>query len=100
MTSAPVWRGKRRTGISVAIGKEHIMTNETTLTYQVYVTPIIATATKDVPPGQSRSTWSPISATLICVRNDAVLVDPLMTILQRIPAADCSPPPAPNATPA
>jgi hypothetical protein len=35
------------------------MTTETALTYQVYVTPIIAIAGKDVPLGQSRSTWSP-----------------------------------------
>ena len=48
------------------------MTSETTLTYQVYVAPIIAMAAKDVPPGQSRSTWSPISATLISGRHDAV----------------------------
>jgi hypothetical protein len=34
------------------------MTIETALTYQVYVAPIIAIAGKDVPPGQSRSTWS------------------------------------------
>jgi len=27
-----------------------------TLAYQGYVTPILATATKDIPPGQSRST--------------------------------------------
>ena len=64
------------------------MTNETTLTYQVYVTPILATATKDIPPGQSRSTWSPISATLISGRRDAVLVDPLMTIEQGMAVAD------------
>jgi hypothetical protein len=50
MTSAPIWRGQRRTDISVAIGKEHIMTNGTILTYQVYVAPIIAMAGKDVPP--------------------------------------------------
>jgi len=31
---------------------------------------------KDIPPGQSRSTWSPISATLISGQHDAVLVDP------------------------
>ena len=48
------------------------MTSETTLTYQVYVAPIIAMAGKDIPPGQSRSTWSPISATLISGRHDAV----------------------------
>ena len=64
------------------------MTNETGLSYQVYVTPIIATATKDFPPGQSRSTWSPISATLISGRQDAVLVDPLLTIEQGMAVAD------------
>jgi hypothetical protein len=30
-----------------------------TLTYQIYVTPILATATKDIPPGQSRSNLEP-----------------------------------------
>src|SRR5260221_2150204 len=88
MTSAPIWRDKRRTDISVAISKEHIMISETTLTYQVYVAPIIAMAGKDVPPGQSRSTWSPISATLISGRHDAVLVDPLMTVEQGMAVAD------------
>jgi NAD(P)-dependent dehydrogenase (short-subunit alcohol dehydrogenase family) len=39
------------------------MTTKTALTYQVYVTPIIATAAKEFSPGQSRSTWSPIEAT-------------------------------------
>ena len=64
------------------------MTSESTLTYQVYVAPIIAMAGKDVPPGQSRSTWSPISATLISGRHDAVLVDPLMTVEQGMAVAD------------
>jgi glyoxylase-like metal-dependent hydrolase (beta-lactamase superfamily II) len=64
------------------------MMSESTLTYQVYVAPIIAMAGKDVPPGQSRSTWSPISATLISGRHDAVLVDPLMTVEQGMAVAD------------
>ena len=64
------------------------MLSEPTLTYQVYVAPIIAMAGRDVPPGQSRSTWSPISATLICGRYDAVLVDPLMTVEQGMAVAD------------
>jgi glyoxylase-like metal-dependent hydrolase (beta-lactamase superfamily II) len=64
------------------------MTNGTALTYQVYVAPIIAMAGKDIPPGQSRSTWSPISATLISGRQDAVLVDPLMTVEQGMAVAD------------
>src|SRR3984885_4446253 len=84
----PIQRQAGETNISVAIGKGRIMTNETTLTYQVYVTPIIATATKDLPPGQSRATWSPISATLISGRRDAVLVDPLMTVEQGMAVAD------------
>jgi glyoxylase-like metal-dependent hydrolase (beta-lactamase superfamily II) len=62
--------------------------SDTTLTYQVYVTPIIATAGKDLPPGQSRAIWSPISATLISGQHDAVLVDPLMTIEQGMAVAD------------
>jgi hypothetical protein len=62
--------------------------SDTTLTYQVFVAPIIAIAGKDVPPGQSRSTWSPISATLISGRHDAVLVDPLMTVEQGMAVAD------------
>ena len=64
------------------------LVSETTLTYQVYVAPIIAMAGKDIPPGQSRSTWSPISATLISGRHDAVLVDPLMTVEQGMAVAD------------
>jgi len=32
------------------------MASESSLTYQVYVAPIIAMAGKDVPPGQSRAT--------------------------------------------
>ena len=64
------------------------MMSESTLTYQVYVAPIIAMAGKDIPPGQSRSTWSPISATLISGRHDAVLVDPLMTVEQGMAVAD------------
>src|ERR1700748_1467934 len=84
----PIQRDQRRTNISVAIAKEHTMTNGTTLTYQVYVAPIIAMAGKDVSPGQSRSTWSPISATPISGRHDAVLVDPLMTVEQGMAVAD------------
>ena len=64
------------------------MTTNSALTYQVYVAPIIPMAGDDVPPGQSRSTWSPISATLISGQLDAVLVDPLMTIEQGTAVAD------------
>jgi glyoxylase-like metal-dependent hydrolase (beta-lactamase superfamily II) len=64
------------------------MTSNPTLTYEVYVAPIIAMAGNDIPPGQSRSTWSPISATLISGQHDAVLADPLMTVEQGMAVAD------------
>jgi glyoxylase-like metal-dependent hydrolase (beta-lactamase superfamily II) len=64
------------------------MTSNSALTYQVYVAPIIPMAGNDMPPGQSRSTWSPISATLISGERDAVLVDPLMTVEQGMAVAD------------
>ena len=59
--------------------------SESSLTYQVYVAPIIAMAGKDVPPGQSRSTWSPISATLIRRWTPSVR---LMTVEQGMAEAD------------
>src|SRR6476660_556286 len=49
------------------------------LNYEVFVSPIVATALTDIPPGETRRTWSPISATLISGDTDAVLVDALMT---------------------
>jgi glyoxylase-like metal-dependent hydrolase (beta-lactamase superfamily II) len=52
------------------------------LSYDVFVAPIIPTTSTDVAPGESVRTWSPISATLISGTNDAVLVDPLLTIDQ------------------
>src|SRR5260370_2296364 len=43
---------------------------------------------QDVPPGQTRYTGDPISAPLISGRDDAVLVDPLMTVEQGMAVAD------------
>src|ERR1051326_2193891 len=50
-----------------------------TLTYEVFVSPIVPTALTDIPPGETERTWSPISSTLIFGDRDAVLIDPLMT---------------------
>lgn len=49
------------------------------LTYDVFVAPSIPTATTDLPPDLDQRVWSPISATLVSGKRDAVLVDPLMT---------------------
>src|SRR5260370_28190773 len=50
------------------------------LQWKVFVGPSKPVVTNDVPPGLPRRMWSPISATLISGKRDAVLVDPLMTI--------------------
>jgi glyoxylase-like metal-dependent hydrolase (beta-lactamase superfamily II) len=50
------------------------------MTYHVFVSEIRPIVTEDLPPDTKQRTWSPIAATLISGRRDAVLVDPLMTI--------------------
>src|SRR6266851_8826701 len=49
------------------------------LQWDVFVAPSKPVVTDDVLPGFPRM-WSPISATLISGKRDAVLVDPLMTV--------------------
>ncbi len=50
------------------------------LTWDVFVAPSKPVVTSDLPSDLPKRTWSPISATLIHGRHDAVLVDPLMTV--------------------
>ena len=52
------------------------------LTSKVFVTPGIPMVTSDLPPGQERRLWSPISSTLISGKRDAVLVDTFVTVDQ------------------
>jgi len=52
------------------------------LNWEVFVTPGIPVATRDVPPGQKQRTYSPISSTLIYGKRDAVLVDTFLTVKQ------------------
>jgi len=52
------------------------------LTSKVFVTPGIPIVTSDLPPGQERRLWSPISSTLISGKRDAVLVDTFVTVDQ------------------
>ena len=59
-----------------------------TLTWNTFVAPAAPIASDSLAPGQSRRTWSPISATLISGERDAVLVDPLMTFEQGHALAD------------
>ena len=52
------------------------------LTSKVFVTPGIPIVTSDLPPGEERRLWSPISSTLISGKRDAVLVDTFVTVDQ------------------
>jgi len=57
-------------------------TRDMPLNWEVFVTPGIPTVTSDLPPGTEQRMWSPIAATLISGKRDAVLVDALMTVEQ------------------
>ena len=57
-----------------------IATADRLLTYRVFVSEVRPIVIPDLPPDTKQRTWSPISATLIEGKQDAVLVDPLMTI--------------------
>jgi glyoxylase-like metal-dependent hydrolase (beta-lactamase superfamily II) len=52
------------------------------LTWDVFVTPGIPIVISDLPPGQERRLWSPISSTLVSGKRDAVLVDTFVTVEQ------------------
>jgi glyoxylase-like metal-dependent hydrolase (beta-lactamase superfamily II) len=58
------------------------------LTFDVYVAPSVPTVSDDPPPGATERLWSPISATLVMGRRDAVLVDALLTVGQARDLAD------------
>ena len=58
-------------------------TGDSALKWDVFVTPGIPTVSNvDLPPGQRKRMWSPISSTLIHGKRDAVLVDTFITIDQ------------------
>jgi glyoxylase-like metal-dependent hydrolase (beta-lactamase superfamily II) len=58
------------------------------LAYDVFVTPMIPVANSDIPPGQTERVWSPTASTLISGAEDAVLIDPLLTVDQATALAD------------
>jgi glyoxylase-like metal-dependent hydrolase (beta-lactamase superfamily II) len=61
-----------------------IGTRNTPLNWDVLVAPGIPVVTDDLPPGAKQRIFSPVSATLIFGKRDAVLVDALLTIDQAI----------------
>jgi glyoxylase-like metal-dependent hydrolase (beta-lactamase superfamily II) len=58
------------------------------LDYSVYVAPPKPVVSDDVPPGEGRRMWSPTASTLIHGEQDAILVDPLMTVDESRALAD------------
>src|SRR5438132_8857187 len=61
-----------------------IGTRKTPLNWDVIVAPGIPVVTDDLPPGAKQRIFSPVSATLIFGKRDAVLVDALLTIDQAV----------------
>ena len=59
-----------------------VKTQHTALRWDVFVAPCIPMTTSDLPPGIPQRMFSPTSATLISRKQDAVLVDTLLTIEQ------------------
>src|ERR1700745_2678494 len=59
-----------------------------TLKWEVFVSPQVAVITSDLPPGATEKKWSPISSTLISGERDAVLVDTFITMEQNRELAD------------
>jgi glyoxylase-like metal-dependent hydrolase (beta-lactamase superfamily II) len=57
-------------------------TENTSLTWDLFLAPSILTITSDVPPGETARPWPPISSTLISGERDAVLVDTPITVEQ------------------
>src|SRR5271154_6034567 len=67
---------------SLAWGVRRLMSENPKLSWDVFVSPVQLVVEDDLPPGEQCRYWPPISATLISGERDAVLVDPLMTIVQ------------------
>ena len=57
-------------------------TDNTSLTWDLFLARSIPAITSDVPPGETERPWPPISSTLISGERDAVLVDTPITIEQ------------------
>jgi len=57
-------------------------TENTSLTWQVFLAPSIPAIAPDVAPGETARPWPPISSTLISGARDAVLVDTPITVEQ------------------
>jgi glyoxylase-like metal-dependent hydrolase (beta-lactamase superfamily II) len=57
-------------------------TDNTSLTWDLFLAPSIPAITSDVPPGETERPWPPISSTLISGERDAVLVDTPITVEQ------------------
>src|SRR5712675_1516402 len=54
----------------------------TSLTWEVFLSPSVPAIAPDVPPGETARPWPPISSTLISGERDAVLVDTPITVDQ------------------
>ena len=71
-------QGQSNTGAS----KTGLTSQKTVLGWDVFLAPSIPAITSDLPPGEKRRPWPPISSTVISGERDAVLVDTPITVEQ------------------
>jgi glyoxylase-like metal-dependent hydrolase (beta-lactamase superfamily II) len=62
--------------------RREFLTENTFLTWEVFLAASIPAIAPDVPPGETARPWPPISSTLISGERDAVLVDTPITVEQ------------------
>jgi glyoxylase-like metal-dependent hydrolase (beta-lactamase superfamily II) len=62
--------------------RREFLTENTSLTWEVFLAASIPAIAPDVPPGETARPWPPISSTLISGERDAVLVDAPITVEQ------------------
>jgi glyoxylase-like metal-dependent hydrolase (beta-lactamase superfamily II) len=62
--------------------RREFLTENTSLTWEVFLAASIPAIAPDVPPGETTRPWPPISSTLISGERDAVLVDTPITVEQ------------------
>ena len=62
--------------------RREFLTENTSLTWEVFLAASIPAIAPDVPPGETARPWPPISSTLISGERDAVLVDTPITVEQ------------------
>jgi glyoxylase-like metal-dependent hydrolase (beta-lactamase superfamily II) len=81
-TTWPIRADQARSMHGQSDGSNSNTTQNISLRWDVFLAPSIPAITSDLPPGEKRRPWPPISSTVISGERDAVLVDTPITVEQ------------------